>query len=327
MRLASLKDGSRDGALIVVDRSGTRFVRAAGVAPSLQHALDAWDTLSPALEELSRKLEAGAVAAEPLDQRALLAPLPRAYEWIDGSSYLNHVELVRRARGAELPPELYTDPLVYQGGSGVLLGPTEPLVLTDPSVGLDFEAEICVILGDVPQRVAAQDAGGFIRLFLLANDVTLRNIVPGELKKGFGFFVSKPATAFSPFAVTADELGPAFRDGRVHLPLRSTYNGVLIGEPDAGEMHFSFFDLIAHITQSRSFTAGTILGSGTVSNRDRSRGVSCLAERRTLELLDHGAATTPFMQPGDVIRIEMLDATGWSIFGAIEQRVVRESSR
>lgn len=326
MRLATVRDGSRDGALIVVASDGTRYAPASAVAPSLQAALDTWATSSPLLLTLSKQLDEGFVPSERLDPSALLAPLPRAYEWVDGSAFLNHVELVRRARGAELPPELYTDPLVYQGGSGVLLGPNDPLPLGHPDWGLDFEAEVAVVLGDVRLGAAGSEAEDAIKLFLLANDVTYRHLVPAELKKGFGFFQSKPATAFSPFAVTADELGGAFRDGRVHLRLRSSINGSLVGDPDAGtEMHFSFCELIAHIARTRAFTAGTLLGSGTVSNRDRRRGVSCLAERRTLEVLERGAPETPFLSVGDSVRIEMLDASGRSIFGAIEQRVIASS--
>jgi fumarylacetoacetate (FAA) hydrolase len=327
MRLATLLDGSRDGALIVVDGAAARYVTATSVARSLQAALDQWDAAGPRLAELSAELGANPHAGESLDPTRLGPPLPRAYEWIDGSSFLNHVELVRRARGAELPPELYTDPLVYQGGSGVFLGPSEPLVLPDPDWGLDFEAEVAVILGDVPRGVLPADAESCIRLLLLANDVTYRNLVPSELNKGFGFFQSKPATAFSPLAVTPDELGSSFRGGRVYHRLRSTYNGALIGDPDAGpEMHFSFCDLIAHIAKTRSYTAGTILGSGTVSNRDAARGVSCLAERRVREVLELGAAKTPFMKVGDRIRIEMLDDQGRSLFGAIDQRVEAPSA-
>lgn len=325
MRLATLRDGSRDGVLVVVDHSGTRYRDARVVTPTLQAALDDWDYASPRLAALAAELYAGKGPSKELDPTSLSAPLPRAYEWIDASSFLNHVELARRARGAELPPELYTEPLVYQGGSSVLLGPRDPLVLPEPEWGLDFEAELAVVLGDVPRGVRAQDAEGLVRLLLLANDVTYRNLVPAELKKGFGFFTAKPATAFSPFAVTPDELGAAFRGGRVHLRLRSTYNGRLVGDPDASEMHFSFCDLIAHIAKTRAFSAGTLLGSGTVSNRDRARGVSCLVEQRSLELLSEGAATTPYMSVGDTIRIEMFDATGWNIFGTIEQTVERES--
>ncbi len=325
MKLATLRDGSRDGTLVVVRRDGQMFARAAAVAPTLQAALDDWDRASPALAALAARLEAGGdVDAEALDPRALACPLPRAFEWIDASAYLNHVRLVRKARGSAPPDTLETDPLLYQGGSGVLLGPRDdiPLPGGDVGLGLDFEAEVCVILGDTPQGTRAADVEGHLRLLMLANDVTLRNLVPAELAKGFGFFLSKPATAFSPFAVTPDELGGAWRDGRVHLRLRSTYNGALVGDPEAGpEMHFSFHDLVAHMTRTRAYAAGTILGSGTVSNADRARGVSCLAERRALEMIDLGRAKTPFMKPGDTIAIEMLDAAGASIFGRIDQRV------
>jgi fumarylacetoacetate (FAA) hydrolase len=324
VRLATLRDGTRDGTLVVVRRDGTAFSRATGIEPTLQAALDDWDRAAPALAALAARLEAGD-GAEPLDARALACPLPRAYEWIDASAYLNHVRLVRKARGAAAPDTLETDPLIYQGGSGVLLGPREdiPLPSGDVGLGLDFEAEVCVILGDVPLGTRAADAERHVRLLMLANDITLRNLVPSELAKGFGFFQSKPATAFSPFAVTPDELGGAWRDGRVHLRLRSTYNGALVGDPEAGpEMHFSFHELVAHMTRTRAYCAGTIVGSGTVSNADRARGISCLAERRALEMIDLGRAKTPFMKPGDTIAIEMLDAAGVSLFGRIEQRVV-----
>lgn len=323
MRLATLRNGSRDGSLIVVDAAARRFTSAAHVAPDLQSALDDWDRVVPALEALSRDLEGDRVGAEPLDVASLSAPLPRAYEWVDGSSYLDHVLLARKSRGADPPPGIDVDPLVYQGGSGVLLAPTDPLVLPDAAWGLDFEAEVCVVLGDVPRGLTADRAAPCVRLIMLANDVTYRNLVRPELEKGFGFFVSKPATAFSPFAVTPDELGPAWREGRPYLRIRSTYNGAVVGETETGpEMHFSFFDLIAHIAKSRSFTAGTILGSGTVSNRDRARGVSCLVERRMIETLELGAARTPFMTLGDTIRIEAFDGWGRSVCGAIDQRVV-----
>jgi fumarylacetoacetate (FAA) hydrolase len=323
VKLATLRDGGRDGELVVVRRDGTAFARAAGVAPTLQAALDGWERAEPALRALARRLEAGAARSEPLDPRALASPLPRAYEWIDASAYLNHVLLVRKARGQAPPETLTTDPLMYQGGSGVLLGPTEDIPLHDPADGLDFEAEVCVVLGDTPMRTPAADAERHIRLLMLANDVTLRNRIPAELAKGFGFFQSKPATAFSPFAVTPDELGGAWRDGRLNLRLRSTYNGALVGDPEAGpEMHFSFHDLIAHMTKTRAYCAGTILGSGTVSNADRARGISCLAERRALEMIDLGRAKTAFMKFGDTIAIEMLADDGSSIFGRIEQKVV-----
>jgi fumarylacetoacetate (FAA) hydrolase len=330
MKLASLRqdDGAgdqsaRDGALVVVRGDNQALVSAAPVAATLQAALDDWERVAPRLAALAAALDSGSVAGQPLDPRALGAPLPRAYEWIDGSAYLNHVILVRQARGAEPPATLRTDPLVYQGGSGVLLGPTDDIPLGDPAFGLDFEAEVAVILGDTPRGTRAAEAAGRVRLVLLANDITLRNLVPDELAKGFGFFSSKPATAFSPIAVTPDELGPAWRDGRVHLRLRTTLNGDLVGDPDAGpEMHFSFYDLIAHVARTRAFTPGTIVGSGTVSNADPARGVSCLAERRARETIAGGKPITPYLKVGDTVAIEMLDAAGRSIFGRIEQRVV-----
>jgi len=323
VKLATLREEGRDGTLVVARRDGALFARAAAVAPTLQAALDDWDRVGPALGELAAKLEAGG-PGEPLDPRALACPLPRAFEWIDASAYLNHVRLVRKARGSAPPDTLETDPLMYQGGSGVLLGPRDdiPLPGGDVGLGLDFEAEVCVVLGDTPVGTRAEDAERHVRLLMLANDVTLRNLVPAELAKGFGFFLSKPATAFSPFAVTPDELGGSWRGGRVHLRLRSTYNGALVGDPEAGpEMHFSFHDLVAHMTRTRAYCAGTILGSGTVSNADRARGVSCLAERRAVEMIELGRAKTPFMKPGDTIAIEMLDDAGASLFGRIEQRV------
>jgi fumarylacetoacetate (FAA) hydrolase len=322
MRLATLRGASRDGTLVLVDRTARRCVRATDVAPTLQAALDDWQRAEAALRELSARLESEPDLGEPLDVAALAAPLPRAYEWVDGSAYLNHVILARRARGAEPPEDLETEPLVYQGGSGVLLGPKDPLVLPEAAWGLDFEAELVVVLGDVPLGTRAAEAASRVLLFLLANDVTYRNLVVPELKKGFGFFQSKPATAFSPFAVTADELGSAWRDGRVHLTLRSTLNGVVMGDVETGpEMHFSFFDLIEHLAETRAFTAGTLLGSGTVSNERADRGVSCLAERRAIEKLAFGAPRTPFMKVGDHIRIEAFDEQGRSPFGAIDQLV------
>jgi fumarylacetoacetate (FAA) hydrolase len=322
MKLATLRDGSRDGRLLVVRRDGEAGAPAPDAWPTLQRALDDWTAAEPALRAIADELDRGAIDGAPIDPHRLGAPLPRAYEWVDGSAFLNHVLLVRKARGADPPPTLTTDPLVYQGGSGVLLGPTDDIPLADPAFGLDFESEVAVILGDVPRGTTAAEAPGHVRLLVLANDVTLRNLVPAELAKGFGFLQSKPATAFSPFAVTPDELGPAWREGRVHLPLRSTLNGALVGDPDGGEMHFSFFDLVAHVARTRSLTAGTILGSGTVSNADRARGVSCLAERRAIEMIDGGRAVTPFMQVGDTIAIDMRDTDGRDIFGRIEQRVV-----
>jgi fumarylacetoacetate (FAA) hydrolase len=323
MKLATLRDGSRDGSLALVSHDGLRFSRAHAIAPTLQAALDNWDATAPRLRQLADELERDSSAGQPLEVSRLHGPLPRAFEWVDGSAYLNHVILVRRARGAEPPESLQTDPLVYQGGSGVLLGPRDPIVLADAGWGLDFESEVCVILGDTPMGVRAADAERYIRLVCLANDITLRHLVPNELAKSFGFFQSKPATAFSPFAVTPDELGPAWRDGRVHLTVRTRLNGEVVGQTHAGpEMHFSFHDLIAHITKTRAFTAGTILGSGTVSNAERSRGVSCLSERRMIETIERGKPETPFLKVGDSVEIEMVDDAGVSVCGRIAQEVV-----
>jgi fumarylacetoacetate (FAA) hydrolase len=323
VKLATLDDGSRDGSLLVVDRRGERACSAAAIAPNLQAALDDWSRCEPALRALSTELEAGcAQGIEPVDVHRLCAPLPRAYEWVDGSAYLNHVTLVRRARGATPPATLETDPLVYQGGSSELLAPCAPLVLGDPSWGLDFEGELAVVLGDTPRGTQARDAERYVRLITIVNDVTYRNLVPAELEKGFGFFRSKPATTMAPFAVTPDELGTAFRAGRVHLRLHVYLNDALVGDLEAGEgMHFSFLDLIQHITHTRSFTAGTILGSGTVSNVEPARGVSCLAERRVREQLEHGRMITPFLQAGDRVRLEIYAPDGTNLFGSIEQTV------
>jgi len=321
MKLASIRHG-RDGALHVVRRDGTRLAPAMDIAPSLQAALDDWTRVESELRRRFEALESGAIAGQSVADVQLSAPLPRAYEWIDGSAFINHILLVRRARGAEPPETLATDPLVYQGASGSLLGPTDAFFLGDPGFGLDFEAEVCVVLGDTPRGVKAERASEHVRLLMLANDWTYRNLVPAELAKGFGFFVSKPATSFSAFAVTPDELGAAYHDGRVHLPLQTRLNGALVGDPDAGsEMHFSFFELLTHVTQTRTLTAGTILGSGTVSNADPARGVSCLAERRAREVIDTGTATTPFLRVGDHVEIAMFDDQGVSIFGAISARV------
>lgn len=322
MKLATLRDGSRDGALVVASRSGDRIARTATIAPTLQAALDRWDEVEPALRALASELEAGRAASEPCDPAQLMAPLPRAYEWIDGSAFLSHVLLVRKARGAEPPTTLYTDPLVYQGGSGVLLAARDNIPMLEASYGLDLEGEVALILGDTPLGRSKDDAESHVRLVLLANDITYRNLVPTELEKGFGFFCSKPATAFSPFAITPDELGDAWRGGRVHLPLHCEWNGERLGAPDASAMHFSFYDLIAHITRTRALTAGTILGSGTVSNDEPSRGAACLAELRMRETLEHGKPHTRFLQPGDRVRIEMLHPDGTSLFGCIEQEVI-----
>ncbi|HET7499620.1 MAG TPA: fumarylacetoacetate hydrolase family protein [Kofleriaceae bacterium] len=324
MKLATLRDGTRDGRLLVVRGDGEVGAAAPDAWPTLQRALDDWPAAEPALRAIAGALDRGAHEGSPIDPVRLGAPLPRAYEWVDGSAFLNHVVLVRRARGAQPPATLETDPLIYQGGSGDMLGPRDAIELHDPAWGLDYESEVCVILGDTPLGTTAAGAADHVRLVMLANDCTLRNLVPDELAKGFGFFQSKPATAFSPFAVTPDELEAlgAWQGGRLSGRVRSTYNGQVIGDCDAGpEMHFSFFDLVAHIARTRRFTAGTILGSGTVSNADRGRGVSCLAERRMIEIIETGAPVTPFMAVGDQIRIEA-EVAGTSPFGAIDQRVV-----
>jgi fumarylacetoacetate (FAA) hydrolase len=322
MKLATLEDGTRDGSLVVVKRGGECFAHAGHIAKTLQAALDRWQHVEPGLAALARDVESGRAETEEVDPSRLLAPLPRAYEWVDGSAYLSHILLVRKARNAEPPKTLRSDPLVYQGGSGVMLGSRAPLPILDPSYGLDLEGEVAVVLGDTPIGVRADRASAHVRLLMLVNDITLRNLIPAELEKGFGFFCSKPASAFAPFAITPDELGDAWREGRVHLPLRCKLNGELLGEPDASAMHFSFYDLIAHIAKTRAFTAGTILGGGTVSNEDPARGVACLAERRTRETIELGAPRTPFLHSGDRVHIEMLHPDGSSLFGSIEQEVM-----
>ncbi|MBC7660158.1 MAG: fumarylacetoacetate hydrolase family protein [Chitinophagaceae bacterium] len=323
MKLGTKQNGTRDGQLMVVSRDLKRCVEAGAQTPTLQSALDSWTGSAQALQKLSDRLNGEPGFGSDTSQVTWKAPLPRAYEWIDASSYIHHILLVRKARNAEPPKTLRTDPLIYQGGSGILLGPKDDILLTDTSWGCDFESEVAVILGDTPEGVKAEDAHKYVRLLCLVNDVSLRNLIPAELEKGFGFFQSKPASGFSPFAVTPDELGDAWQGGRIHLPLETKLNGSIFGNPDAGpEMHFSFFELIAHIAKTRSYTAGTILGSGTVSNEDRSRGSSCLAERRMIEQIDHGKMETPFLSYGDTIRIEMRDAAGKNIFGTIEQKVV-----
>jgi fumarylacetoacetate (FAA) hydrolase len=328
VRLATLDDGTRDGRLVVVSRGGDRCAPAGAIAPTMQAAMDRWDDAALALRALAARLDDGSEPGEAFDPARCAAPLPRAPEWVDGSAYINHIVLVRKARGAEPPRTLRTDPLVYQGGSSDLLGPRAPMELPDPAWGLDFEAEIGVILGDVPRGTTAAEAHRFVRLLVLLNDWSYRGLIPGELEKGFGFFQSKPATAFSPLAITPDELGGAWRDGRVHLPLVTHLNGQKVGDPDAGpEMFFSFFDLVAHIAKTRRFQAGTILGSGTVSNEDRSRGISCLAERRMIETIDDGKPSTPFLSVGDVVTIEMRDAAGRDLFGRIEGAVVKAEDR
>jgi fumarylacetoacetate (FAA) hydrolase len=324
MKLATLRDGTRDGRLLVVKRDLTLAMPLPRIAPTLQAALDDWGRLEPALRRAALELESGrGVDAIPFDPARVMAPLPRAHHWVDGSAYVNHVELVRKARGAEMPSSFWTDPLVYQGGSDDLLGPMDDAPFASEEFGIDLEAEVATITGDVPMATRAADAGAHILLMTLVNDWSLRNLIPAELAKGFGFYQSKPATAFSPVAVTPDELGAAWDGARVHLPLVSHINGVQLGHPNAGvDMTFGFPQLIEHVTKTRRLGAGTIIGSGTVSNYDRSLGSSCLAEKRTLELLDQGRASTPFLSFGDRVRIEMLDPAGHSIFGAIDQKVV-----
>jgi fumarylacetoacetate (FAA) hydrolase len=324
MKLATYKDGSRDGQLVVVSRDLSTAHYASGIATRLQQVLDDWNFLSPQLEDLYQTLNHGkARHAFPFEPAQCAAPLPRAYQWADGSAFINHVELVRKARGAEVPESFYTDPLMYQGGSDDFLGPTDDIVCASEEFGIDFEAEVAVVTGDVAMGSAPDEALEGIRLLMLANDVSLRNLIPAELAKGFGFFQSKPATAFSPVAVTPDELGSAWKGGRVHLNLESAWNGKRVGLCDAGdEMTFHFGQLIAHICRTRNVRAGSIVGSGTVSNKDWSRGYSCIAEKRAIETLESGAPKTEFMRYGDRIRIEMKGADGMSLFGAIDQRVV-----
>jgi len=325
VKLATLRNGTRDGQLVVVSRDLTRALPVPATAATLQEALDDWAGIAPRLQETARALEQGAAAGEiAFEPSQALAPLPRAYQWVDGSAYVNHVELVRKARNAEMPPSFWTDPLVYQGGADDFIPPTGDVAVPSEDYGIDLEAEIAVITDDVPMQTGAEAAGKHIQLLLLVNDWSLRNLIPGELAKGFGFYQSKPATAFSPCAITPDELGDAWRDQRVHLPLVSHINGRLFGRPDAGvDMTFDFAQLIAHVTRTRRLGAGAVIGSGTVSNYDRSRGSSCLAETRALEQIAQGKAVTPFLRFGDRVRIEMFDTTGRSLFGAIDQRVVR----
>ena len=323
MKLATIRDGSRDGQLAVVSRDLALAHYASDIAGRMQRALDDWQFVAPQLNDLYQTLNEGrARHAFAFDPRQCCAPLPRAYQWADGSAYVNHVELVRKARGAEMPASFWTDPLMYQGGSDDLLGARDDIVCASEEFGIDFEAEVAVITDDVPMGAGAKETAAHIKLLMLANDVSLRNLIPPELAKGFGFFQSKPATAFSPVAVTPDELGNAWRDGKVHRPLVVHLNGVKVGEPDAGvDMTFSFPQLIAHITRTRNVRAGSIVGSGTVSNIDRSRGYCCIAEKRTLETIADGKPSTPFMKFGDSVRIEMFDGDGRSVFGAIEQKV------
>lgn len=320
MKLASLKEGGRDGTLIVVSRDLKRFSRA-GCATTLQQALERWHECEAPLRHQYDRLNSAAIAGETADLNRFAAPLPRAYQWLDGSAYLPHVERVRKARGATVPESFYSDPLMYQGGSDHFLAPRDP-IMGDEAWGIDFESEVAVITGDLPLGVGTDEAANRIRLLMLVNDISLRNLIPAELAKGFGFLHGKPPTAFSPVAVTPDELGGRWCDGRLHLPLLTHLNGELFGNPDAGtDMQFSFPELIAHAARTRPLSAGTIIGSGTVSNHDIERGCSCIAERRMLETIGQGRVLTPFLHNGDRVTIEMLDDHGRSIFGAIEQEV------
>jgi fumarylacetoacetate (FAA) hydrolase len=323
MKLATVKDGTRDGALYLVSRDLSTAVAAMDIAATLQRALDDWEKVKGPLLDRYDELNLGFLDhSVPFDSLPLAAPLPRAYQWADGSAYVTHVELVRRARGAEMPPSFWTDPLMYQGGSDQFLGPKDNIMIAEESWGIDFEAEIAVITDDVPMGIPSDKAGQHIQLIMLVNDVSLRNLIPTELAKGFGFFQSKPASSFSPVAVTPDELGHAWKEFRVHLPLLSYVNGQLFGCPKAGEdMTFSFAQLIAHAAKTRHLGAGTIIGSGTVANRDHRRGSSCIAERRSIEQMELGAPMTPFLRFGDRVRIDMVNDDGNTIFGAIDQMV------
>ncbi|GAB4223095.1 MAG: fumarylacetoacetate hydrolase family protein [Gammaproteobacteria bacterium] len=326
MKLATKPStSSRDGELLIVSKDLKTAVSAQAIVPNLQTALDTWHQVSADLYNLYQQLNAGQCQGSfKFEPTQVTSPLPRAYQWADGSAYVNHVELVRKARGAEMPENFWHDPLMYQGGSDRFLAPSDPIPLIDPQWGLDFEAEVAVITNDVPMAITPEQAGKSIVLLMLVNDISLRNLIPAELAKGFGFFQSKPASAFSPVAVTPDELGNAWDGAKINLPLLSYHNNQLVGQPNAGDdMTFDFPTLIAHAAKTRELSAGSIIGSGTVSNRDRSHGYSCIAEKRMLEILENGQPQTPFMQFGDRIRIEMLDASGISIFGAIDQTVVK----
>ncbi|WCE05205.1 fumarylacetoacetate hydrolase family protein [Pseudoxanthomonas sp. JBR18] len=326
MKLGSLKEGGRDGTLIVVSRDLSRAVRATGIAPTLQRALEDWSNLAPRLNALSESLNADqADGAFDLEMAALAAPLPRAYEFVDGSAYLPHVERVRQARGAQVPESFYTDPLMYQATSAGFLGPREPIRVVSEDYGIDLEAEVLVVTDDVPMAVDAAQAADHIQLIGLVNDVSLRHLIPGELAKGFGFLQSKPRSALSPVLVTPDELGQAWRDNKLHLPMLTQINGGWFGEPEAGvDMQFDFAQLIAHVARTRPLVAGTLVGSGTIANHDTGKGASCLAEQRTVETLRDGKPATPFLKFGDTVRIEMRASDGSPIFGAIEQRIERQ---
>lgn len=329
MKLGSLKEGGRDGTLVVVSRDLARAVKADGIAPTLQAALDDWSNTAPRLNALSDELNAGnAVGAFALDMAALASPLPRAYEFVDGSAYLPHVERVRRARGAEVPESFYTDPLMYQATSAGFYGPRDPILAASEDWGIDLEAEVVVVTDDVPMGVTAQAADAHIQLVGLVNDVSLRNLIPAELAKGFGFLQSKPRSALSPVLATPDELGDAWRGAKLNLAMRTWINGAWFGEAEAGvDMQFSFAQLVAHAARTRPLSAGTIVGSGTIANQDTAKGASCLAEQRTVETLRDGKPSTPFLKFGDRVKIDMTDAAGASLFGAIEQVVTKYASR
>ncbi|HOX72076.1 MAG TPA: fumarylacetoacetate hydrolase family protein [Dokdonella sp.] len=329
MKLASLKEGGRDGTLIVVNRELTRAVRAHAVAATLQSALEDWSRAAPRLNALFEELQAGNAAdAFDLDVDSLASPLPRAYEFVDGSAYLPHVERVRRARGAEVPASFYTDPLMYQATSAGFLAPRDPILAASEDWGIDLEAEVIVVTDDVAMGVSPAQAATHIQLIGLVNDVSLRGLIPGELAKGFGFLQSKPRSALSPVFVTPDELADSWKDSKLHLPMRTWINGHWFGEAEAGiDMQFSFAELIAHVAKSRPLSAGTLVGSGTIANEDTSKGASCLAEQRTVETLRDGRPVTPFLKFGDRVRIEVTDAAGRTIFGAIDQVVEKYSPR
>lgn len=324
MKLASYNNGRRDGQLMLVSRDLTKTVAVPAIAHTMQQLLDGWDLLRPQLQELYDALNGGMLDnAQSFDEAKCLSPLPRAYQWADGSAYVNHVELVRKARGAEMPETFWTDPLFYQGGSDSFIAPKADIPLASEDWGIDFESEIAIITDDVPMGVSSNNAAKHIKLLMLVNDVSLRNLIPGELAKGFGFFQSKPSSSFSPVAVTPDELGVRWEDSKVHLPLITYLNGELFGRPNAGvDMTFNFSQLVSHVAKTRPLGAGAIIGSGTISNYDRSAGSSCLAEKRMLEVIAEGKATTPFMRFGDTVRIEMLDDNDVTIFGSIDQKVV-----
>lgn len=327
MKLGSLKEGGRDGTLIVVSRDLATAVRATGISATLQQALEDWSNIAPRLNALYESLNAGdADGVFDVDMARLASPLPRAYEFVDGSAYLPHVARVRKARGAEVPESFYTDPLMYQATSAAFHGPRDTVKVVSEDYGIDLEAEIVVVTDDIPMAVTPAQAAAHIQLIGLVNDVSLRSLIPGELAKGFGFLQSKPRSTLSPVFVTPDELGDAWRDNKLHLPLLTHVNGDWFGAPEAGiDMQFDFSQLVAHAAKTRPLSAGTIVGSGTIANEDTSRGASCFAEQRTVEALEHGAPKTPFMSFGDTVRIEMLDAAGASIFGAIEQVIERQA--